>query len=161
MKTIKTLTIICLFVSCSQAPTVQEDPNANSAFTSEADTFTEIETTETSVSKPADTLNRLQELLICRNIHKTIKKPEDLSKTKVEDFEAVYEGFSKTTKKYLDSTKAMHLYFKLAFSILELNYAKAEAANSIPVDTKLKVASIKSEIHTSLAKMQEKNPVTE
>lgn len=70
----------------------------------------------------------------------------------------LYKGIHKTAIKYKDSSLAGKLYIKLAYSILELNYQKAEMNETLPVSLKLELASIKSEIHNLFANINTSKP---
>ncbi len=107
----------------------------------------------------ADTISKQEEIQICRNIDPGLKNPNELLKAGTDKYLKLYKGIHKTAIKYTDSSMASKLYIKLAYSILELNYQKAEMNETLPVSLKLELASIKSEIHTLFAGITKPKPL--
>lgn len=165
MQYLSILLLSALCFSCSQQTannTGQIDIKPAGSDLLENNGISDVDTPTVSRQTPeSDTISKEQQIQICRNIDPGLKNPNELLKAGIDKYLNLYKGIYKTALKYKDSSMASKLYIKLAYSVLELNYQKAEMNETLPVSLKLELASIKSEIHTLFANINTPKPTVQ
>lgn len=85
---------------------------------------------------------------------KPLKPKYEIKDLSIENVLAVYTNLLKTTKKYSDSIESQRKYLDQIFEELELQNEKLEQSAEYPIEIKLEIASIKSDIHFLRSKRQ-------
>ena len=104
-------------------------------------------TIDTNRHSSQEGFSEIDKKLLSQIALKPLKPKYDIKDLNIENVLAVYTNFLKTTKKYSDSIESQRKYFDQIFEELELQSEKLEQSAEYPIEIKLEIASIKSDIH--------------
>jgi len=102
---------------------------------------------DTNRIKSSEDLNDFHKKQLTKMALKTLKPNYNLEDLSLENAELVYSNVLKTIEIYSDSSEDKQKYLDTIFRELELENAKLEENKDYPIELKLKIASIKSDIH--------------
>ena len=92
-------------------------------------------------------LSELDKISLNQIALKPLKPKYDIKDLSIENVLDVYTNLLKTTKKYSDSIESQRKYLDQIFEEIELQNEKLEQSTEYPIEIKLEIASIKSDIH--------------
>lgn len=104
-------------------------------------------TIDTNMYSSDEGLSELDKISLNQIALKPLKPKYDIKDLSIENVLDVYTNLLKTTKKYSDSIESQRKYLDQIFEEIELQNEKLEQSTEYPIEIKLEIASIKSDIH--------------
>lgn len=104
-------------------------------------------TIDTNMYSSDEGLSELDKISLNQIALKALKPKYDIKDLSIENVLDVYTNLLKTTKKYSDSIELQRKYLDQIFEEIELQNEKLEQSTEYPIEIKLEIASIKSDIH--------------
>lgn len=104
-------------------------------------------TIDTNMYSSDEGLSELDKISLNQIALKPLKPKHDIKDLSIENVLDVYTNLLKTTKKYSDSIESQRKYLDQIFEEIELQNEKLEQSTEYPIEIKLEIASIKSDIH--------------
>lgn len=104
-------------------------------------------TIDTNMYSSDEGLSELDKISLNQIALKPLKPKYDIKDLSIENVLDVYTNLLMTTKKYSDSIESQRKYLDQIFEEIELQNEKLEQSTEYPIEIKLEIASIKSDIH--------------
>lgn len=104
-------------------------------------------TIDTNMYSSDEGLSEIDKISLNQIALKPLKPKYDIKDLSIENVLDVYTNLLKTTKKYSDSIESQRKYLDQIFEEIELQNEKLEQSTDYPIEIKLEIASIKSDIH--------------
>lgn len=104
-------------------------------------------TIDTNMYSSDEGLSELDKISLSQIALKPLKPKYDIKDLSIENVLDVYTNLLMTTKKYSDSIESQRKYLDQIFEEIELQNEKLEQSTEYPIEIKLEIASIKSDIH--------------
>lgn len=104
-------------------------------------------TIDTNMYSSEEGLSEIDKISLSQIALKPLKPKYDIKDLSIENVLDVYTNLLKTTKKYSDSIESQRKYLDQIFEEIELQNEKLEQSTEYPIEIKLEIASIKSDIH--------------
>lgn len=102
---------------------------------------------DTNMYSSDEGLSEIDKISLNQIALKPLKPKYDIKDLSIENVLDVYTNLLKTTKKYSDSIESQRKYLDQIFEEIELQNEKLEQSTDYPIEIKLEIASIKSDIH--------------
>jgi len=112
---------------------------------------------DTNAGLEASVLDDLYKKTLTQMALKPLKPNYEYKNLSIENVEDVYLNVLKTIKKYTDSSAEKKVFLESVLKKLELENEKLQQNQEYPIELKLKIASVKSDIHFLQSKQQLSN----